>query len=251
MSTIGPQRGTLLIHGGGHINDEFKIRFKELAGVGLHPIVCIPTADNDEKLDNFQTPITHVPHDPLFGIPATYLHTRDIRVADSDFFVDPLRRANGVFFHGGRQPRLADAYLNTATHRELTNLLNRGGVIAGSSAGATILGSFMVRNQGAPDFNPDVMVDQEYPTEGFGFIKGIAIDQHVTQRNRESHLGEVLQLHSELLGIGIDEDTAIILHGNIFEVIGSGKVFIRDGTSPYFTMVHGQQYDIQARTPCL
>lgn len=247
MSTTGPENGTLLIHGGGHISNEFKTRFKQLAGVGLPQIVCIPTADSDDKLASFQSPVT--PY-PLFGIPATYLHTRDRSVADSEFFVQSIRTANGVFISGGRQPRLADSYLNTSTHRELENLLNRGGVIAGSSAGATILGSYMVRNQGAPDYEPEVMVDQQYATEGFGFIQDVAIDQHVAARNRESHLEEALRIRPELLGIGIDEDTAIIVQGNVFAVIGNGNVFIHDGASPYFTIGRGQTYNLQTRSIC-
>jgi cyanophycinase-like exopeptidase len=73
------------------------------------------------------------------------LHTRDRAVADSDAFVAPLREARGVWFGGGRQWRLADAYLRTRTHAALDELLARGGVIGGTSAGATIQGSYLAR----------------------------------------------------------------------------------------------------------
>src|SRR4030095_8855657 len=73
------------------------------------------------------------------------LHTRDRNVANSTTFVEPLLKARGVWIDGGRQWRLADAYLGTRTQTELQNVLARGGVIGGSSAGATIQGSYMVR----------------------------------------------------------------------------------------------------------
>ena len=66
-------------------------------------------------------------------------------MANSEQFVEPLRKARGVFIGGGDQTLLADAYLNTRTHRELQTLLNRGGVVAGGSAGAMIMGSFLAR----------------------------------------------------------------------------------------------------------
>ncbi len=134
------------------------------------------------------------------------LHTRDPTVADTEAFVKPLTTARGVFFAGGRQWRLADAYLNTRTQRELQALLDRGGVIGGSSAGATILGSFLVR--GDTKGNETMIGDH---TVGFGFLKNSAIDQHLLRRNRQFDLIDVVAKRPDLIGIGIDENTAIVV----------------------------------------
>lgn len=247
MTTTGPTKGTLLIHGGGEPNVEFKALFKSLAGGANANIVWIPTALADNELSQLSTPIAN---HQLFGFPATILHTRSKAIANSDGFVQHLQDATGVFIDGGRQPRLAKAYLHTRTHHELERLLDRRGVIAGGSAGATIQGSFMVRNQGHPNYNQDVMVDPRYTAEGFGFIKNVAIDQHITEFSREIHLAEVLKKHPELLGVGIDQDTAIIVRGNVFGVIGSGSVFVwNDASGPLRPLLtKGDKYDMRTRT---
>ena len=244
--TSGPAMGMLLIHGGGDLDkdDVLKSRFLALAGGRNAEIVVIPTAKEDSELPPL---LPTVSEGTIFGVPATILHTRNPEVADSPDFVQHLKSATAVFIEGGRQPRLADAYLNTQTHRELENLLGRGGLIAGSSAGATILGSFMVRNQGPPDYEPKVMVDNQFTTEGFAFLKNMAIDQHITARGREDDLTEVVGIRPELLGVGIDEYTAIIVQGNIIEVIGKNRVFIHDGKSPRFTLETGQNYNLMSR----
>jgi len=135
MVTTGPKNGFLLIHGGGTIDNEFKRQFRLCAGGATAPFVCIPTAS--DPIPGYDAKAIS----QAFGFSnATILHTRDRMVAESETFVRPIKRAGAVFIDGGRQWRLADAYLNTRTHRELENLLERGGAIAGSSAGATIMG---------------------------------------------------------------------------------------------------------------
>src|SRR5207249_10107540 len=109
----------------------------------------------------------------------TILHTTDRKVADSKKFVEPLRKARGVWFGGGRQWRLVDSYLNTRTLRELRAVLDRGGVIGGSSAGATILGSYLVRCARAGN---QIMMASGY-ARGFGFLRGVAIDPNLLTRN--------------------------------------------------------------------
>ena len=96
------------------------------------------------------------------------------------------------------------------------DVLRRGGVIGGSSAGATIQGEFLVR--GHPLGNT-VMMAEGYE-RGFGFLPGTAIDQHFTQRGRHPDLIPVIQRHPKLLGIGIDESTAIVVTGTKVEVLG-------------------------------
>ncbi|HEX5435361.1 MAG TPA: Type 1 glutamine amidotransferase-like domain-containing protein, partial [Candidatus Angelobacter sp.] len=140
--TIGPARGWLMIHGGGAVTPDEKKEFVSLAGGPDANFVFIPTASSDPiNLDHAAKRFSK-----MFGVKhVTVLHTRDRKVANTEKFVAPLRHASGVWFEGGRQWRLADAYLGTRVEREIKALLARGGVVGGSSAGATIQGSFLVR----------------------------------------------------------------------------------------------------------
>ena len=193
---------------GGNMQDPAIVkRFIDLAGGPDAPIVIIPTAgEADDEYDQYWSGLKLWRENGAQNL--TVLHTRDRKVADSEAFVKPIREARGVFFGGGRQWRLADSYLNTLTHKELTALLNRGGVVGGSSAGASILTSFMVR--GDTKSNEKMIGDH---TVGLGFLKNAAVDQHLLRRNRQFDMLEVIDKHPELLGIGLDEDTAIVVRG--------------------------------------
>lgn len=248
--TVGPAKGSLVIVGGGEVVSEIRKRFVELAGGPDANFVMIPTAQSDSAINLEQAQkffaasfgLTHV----------TVLHTRDRKLADSPEFIEPLRHATGVWIEGGRQWRLADAYLGTAVEREIKALLTRGGVVGGSSAGATIQGSYLVRGASATPDNPDgdnrIMMAPGHET-GFALLPNYAIDQHVITRHRESDLAPVIASHPNLLGIGIDQSTAIVIHGNDFEVIGDSKVIIHDGKKPFYFLSHGQKFNLKTRQP--
>ncbi|HDZ24097.1 MAG TPA: peptidase S51, partial [Desulfobacteraceae bacterium] len=160
----GPPKGTLLVIGGA-ASDIFYTKFMELVGGADAPIVVIPTAVSsdsltDEDLDRFKNSFTAKGFKQV-----TVLHTRDREVANSKDFVEPIKNAAGVWFSGGRQWRHADSYLDTRTHEAFFELLERGGVISGSSAGATIQVSSLAR--GDTRMNTIMMGDNE---EGLGFI---------------------------------------------------------------------------------
>jgi cyanophycinase len=208
----GPDKGTLVIVGGNMQDPAIVKRFIDLAGGTEAPIVIIPTAgEADDEYDQYWSGVRAWRENGAKHI--TVMHTRDRKVADSEAFVKPIREARGVFFGGGRQWRLADSYLDTRTHKELIALLNRGGVIGGSSAGASILASFMVR--GDTKSNEKMIGDH---IVGLGFLKNAAIDQHLLRRNRQFDMLEVIDKHPNLLGIGIDEDTAIVVEGDRFDM---------------------------------
>jgi len=221
---VGPARGSLVIVGGAMRDPAIRERFIQLAGGPDAPIVVIPTAGGGQEYDEWNSGLQG-----WRGAGATdvvVLHTKDRAVADSDAFVEPLKRARGVWFNGGRQWHLADSYLNTKAHDEFWKVLERGGVIGGSSAGATIQGSYLAR--GDTSGNTIMMGDH---TEGLGFLKNTAIDQHVLRRNRQFDLVEIIEEKPELLGIGIDENTAIIVQRDSFEVMGAGYVLIHDANA--------------------
>lgn len=241
-SDIGPSRGTLLIVGGGSLGKEILDRFATLAGGYDAPIVLIPTADGAPSYDNGYLDRNVLTKAGFRNI--TLLHTNDRTVADSEAFVAPLRKARGVWFGGGRQWRLVDSYLKTRTQREIEKVLERGGVVGGTSAGATIQGSYLVR--GAREGNT-LMMAPGYE-EGMALLRNSAIDQHLLKRNREKDLVPVIEKHPQLLGIGIDESTAIVVTGNRFEVIGESKVAVYQAGKPYFFLTPGEQFDLTART---
>jgi cyanophycinase len=243
----GPDKGTLVIVGGAMQDPAIVQRFIELAGGPEAPIVIIPTAgEADDDYHQYWSGLKQWRDNGAKNL--TVLHTRDRKVADSDAFVKPIREARGVFFAGGRQWRLADSYLDTLTHKELAALLKRGGVVGGSSAGASILASFMVR--GDTKSNEKMIGDH---TVGLGFLKNAAIDQHLLRRNRQFDMLEVIDQHPTLLGIGIDEDTAIVVSGDQFDVIGKSYVVIYSNkpvagsNGRFYFMGAGDRFDMKDR----
>ena len=245
---IGPTNGSLVVAGGGVKDLAIYERFVSLAGGPEAPIVVIPTAGSGETYGDFWPGLQRLREAGAVNLKV--LHTRDPQEADREDFVAPLRQARGVWFSGGRQWRLVDAYRGTQTLTEIRGVLERGGVIGGSSAGATIQGSYLVR--GDSSTNTIMMGDH---TEGFGFLANVGIDQHLLQRNRHFDLVEVIEAHPELLGIGLDEDTAIVVRGDTFEVIGNGYVAIYDSTNVvgdgwrFFFLAPGDRYDLSTRQP--
>jgi len=140
------------------------------------------------------------------------LHTRDPKLADTE----------AVWFNGGRQWNIVDSYANTLAYREFHKVLERGGVIGGSSAGATIQAEHLVRGDNS---GPNVVMTAEpNHQEGFKFLRNTAIDQHINARNRWDDLIPVIRKFPKLLGIGLSEGTAIIVKGETFEVMGKWKV---------------------------
>ncbi len=244
---VGPPRGSLVIVGGAMRDPAIIERFIQLAGGPDAPIVVIPTAGGGDTYDQYYPGLRSFRDAGATDL--TVLHTTDRQRANSEAFVAPLRRARGVWFTGGRQWRLADAYLDTRVHDELRGVLDRGGVIGGSSAGATILGSYLTRGDTA--VNTIMMGDHEV---GFGFLHDVAIDQHLLRRNRQFDLLEVIEAHPELLGIGLDEDTAIVVQGDEFEVVGRSYVVIYDhermldSGGRFDFLGAGDRYDLKART---
>lgn len=256
--TTGPEKGAVVIVGGGAISPDIWNRFIELAGGAANArIIVIPTAGDDSTL-NASGQRTQKRLQELGVANVTLLHTRDPKQANQESFVAPIRQATAVWFEGGRHWRLADSYLNTLAHKEFNALLGRGGVIGGTSAGATIIGSFMVRGDTKGN---SIMVGDH--TEGLAFVKNLTVDQHVLRRNRQFDLIDVIKARPELLGIGIDESTAVVVQKNAFEVIGNSLVGIYDINQinsnakypsgqnstggPFYFLSKGQKFDLQTR----
>ena len=241
-------KGWLIIQGGGNLTPEMIERFTALAGGPAAHVVRIPTALGTSELE------MKVRAGGLLGLSdVATLDTTNRRVADSLEFTGPLRTATGIFIDGGRQWRLADAYIGTKTQTEIIAAYARGAVVMGGSAGATIQASFLTRGDPAsyqfPDGDNRIVVAPGHTT-GFGLLPNSAIDQHVNTRHREADLVPVVKRHPELIGIGIDESAAIVVHGDAFFVVG-GRVLVTDGRLhsglPYLTLQPGQKFNLSTR----
>jgi cyanophycinase len=253
----GPAKGSLIIVGGGNTDGTgIMEKFIELAGGPDKKFIIVPTAGGNRRQDgtlNEYTEENVVQGWIRRGVKnVKMLHTHDPKVADTEAFVKELRDANAVWFNGGRQWNIVDSFANTMTYREFHKVLERGGVIGGSSAGATIQGEYLVRGDTS---GPNVMMTQEpNHQEAFKFVRNVAIDQHINTRNRWDDLIPVIQKFPKMLGIGLSEGTAIVVKQDTFEVMGKWKVAIHDNTrlyqpweKPYYVLSAGDIYNMKAR----
>jgi cyanophycinase len=211
--SAGLAAGSLVIVGGGApLPDAVRDRFLELAGGKNARLVVIPTASN--KADQPQLLKTPQYWKAQHVASVVVLHTHSREQANDPAFVKPLTEATGVWLTGGVQSRLIDTYRGTLVERELRNVLARGGVIGGTSAGAAVMSPVMIVGG-----NPHAVVGS-----GFGFLSGVVVDQHFQNRHRLNRLLEVLGKFPQYPGLGIDERTAIVVTGHSVTVMGNGEV---------------------------
>lgn len=206
--------GSLVIAGGGYVSPEIRERFIELAGGPDAYLVVIPASDpapgeEVKWLAPWRT--CGAPHVELCNAP-----NRD--VANSAQFCAALRHATGVWFSGGYQALLADRYVDTTVQQLLHDVLLRNGVVGGCSAGASILSRVMIAE------------GETTPVEarGLDLIPEAIIDQHFLQRNRLWRMQEMLEVHPDLVGLGIDEDTALVVEARTWrlKVVGESYAIV-------------------------
>jgi cyanophycinase len=213
-----PSAGSLVIVGGGGMPNGLIARFVELAGGDQARIVILPTAlDPPSGEQRMANSFLRAGAASAIVLPQT-----SSAQINSPEFRQALGNATGIWFGGGRQWRFVDHYEGTDAVTQFHSCLQRGGVIGGSSAGASIQGELLIR--GAPVGN-QIMVQDGY-RYGFGFFPGIGIDQHFSQRNRLSDLQRAIGEYPEFTGVGIDEATALIVTPDQAEVFGNGRVFV-------------------------
>jgi cyanophycinase len=253
----GPAKGTLIIQGGGSAAGTGIVEtFINRAGGPGAKIIVVPTAGGnrtpDGKIKAYNEEQVLASWKKLGATNVHMLHTHDPKVADTEEFAGILRDAKGVWFDGGRQWNIVDSYANTLTLREFHKVLERDGVIGGSSAGATIQGDYLVR--GAIAGSEIMMTPEPEHEHGFAFLRKVAIDQHINTRNRWDDLIPVIKKYPDMLGIGLSEGTAIVVNGDKFQVIGKWKVAIHDNTrqynpweKPYYVISPGDVYNMQTR----
>jgi cyanophycinase len=225
----GPEKGSLLIIGGGGSNPDIWEKFIELAGGKDNAHIVYVSTAAGEPAASTNTQFVETIKKETGAKDVTLLHTTSVDVANSKEFTAVLDRATGVFFGGGRQFRIADSYLNTLTHKAFWGVLERGGVIAGSSAGASIQGSILWRGDSK---GPHILIGDH--SQGLGFLKNAAIDQHLLHFNRQFDLLELIRFSPSTIGIGIEEATAVLIQKDTLEVYGKSYVAIYD-----YETIHG------------
>jgi cyanophycinase len=234
---IDQSGGVLVIVGGGMVTHPIKERFWRYAGGNDSRIVIIPASEmtpeqlksSEERWEEFKTASLSV------------LHAESRTQADDPEFSRQLESATGVWLCGGAQTWLAGMYRGTLVQERLVRLLARGGVIGGTSAGAAVMSDVMLAG------------GRKEPIEGrgFAFVRDAVIDQHFLKRNRLTRLMKLLDQHPGLVGLGVDERTALIveLKDHRLSVVGDSYVMAcvpgMEGRPPRFEFLKpGDQTDL-------
>lgn len=204
--------GSLMIVGGGAVTPEIRRQFVELAGGPLARIIVIPGNDppagcETQCLSSWQT---------CGALSVIVLNAHDRAMANDPAFCTPLREATGVWFGGGYQALLAERYVDTAVQEELHKLLARKGVVGGCSAGAALLSRVMIREG---DTTP-------IEARGLDLLSDAIVDQHFLKRNRLWRLEQMVEAHPGLVGIGVDEATALVVHLCSWELKVVGESYV-------------------------
>ena len=227
------EKGHLVIIGGGEKTTEIMQRIVELAGGINSKIVVIPNASSypEEAAISTIEQFNNIGYTNIDYI----LFTRE--EADKDSLVEKLDGASGIFFSGGDQSYLTRDMLGTKLLAKVFEIYNNGGVIGGTSAGAAVMSEIMITgnelvNKDSIDAFISIQRDNIEVKSGFGLIKSAFIDQHFVKRKRLNRTISVVLEHPDILGIGIDESTCIIVNpDDTFEVLGENQVIVFDASN--------------------
>ncbi len=258
VSSVDPslRKGTLLLVGGGAGGADINARFIQLAGGPDARIVIIATA----AINSADPAVIRETGERMARLVGAknfvLLHTTSRREADSPEFIEPLRHATGVWITGGEASWLIDSYMGTRTESELIAVLDRGGVVAGSSAGALIWGSKVLLYRAHPGASmfaiqkPEDVVIGDVRETTIGLLRNVLVAPHFTEFQSQSSMERLIPANPGLLGIGIDEDTALEVHADVGRAFGHGAVTVFDGRHPGtkpLVLRNGARYDILRR----
>lgn len=206
--------GSLVIAGGGRVTEDIRRRFAELAGGPNAHIVVIPASEPEPGDEESWL----APWRRIGCVDVQLCNAHDRAAANSGKFCQTLNRATGVWFSGGYQDFLADRYVDTAVQTCLHGVLNRNGVVGGCSAGAAILSRVMIREG---EMTP-------IEAKGLDLISNAVVDQHFLRRNRLWRMQQMLESHPAFVGLGVDENTALVVDAATWRmsVIGDSYAMI-------------------------
>jgi cyanophycinase len=217
-------RGHLVLNGGGSKPDVVIEKFIELAGCPEARIVVFPTASAEGDTGEY--------YQRLFAdydcnnVVVAEVHSK--ADAEDSGLAAVVRKAGGIWFSGGDQRRIARGLLDTVVGDAVGDAFNRGAVVGGTSAGTACQSPLMITGDG--DYTVITAANIEL-WEGFGFFRGVIVDQHHVARRRNNRLISAVLEHPDLVGVGVDEATAVwVRPDGTFEVLGDGWVIVYDAT---------------------
>jgi cyanophycinase len=227
----------------GNGKDEILMRFLDLAGGPKARIVVIPTASEipEELAKDYIEAFTK-----LGAKSVEVLDVRQREDANAQPAVDLIESATGIFITGGSQARLVERLNGTLVMEAIRQRNLEGVIVAGTSAGASILASHMMLGGTGLAGNSGDAAARKNMAEmaaGFGLLEHVMVDQHFSQRGRMGRLLSVYAANPGLLSVGLDENTAVLIDDGILEVLGSGMVTIvngRNSRSDYFEREVGE-----------
>lgn len=228
-------KGHLVLVGGGDKPPEAMRKFVELAGGPRAPIVAIPTASSEADTGDYYVKLFTTEHG-CTNVVALPITTREDAMRPD--LAELALKAGGIFFAGGDQSRITQALLDTPVGAAIAEAHARGAVVGGTSAGLACQSARMITGEG--DFTV-IRANAVELKPGLGFIDRAIVDQHFIARQRSNRLLSVILEHPELLGVGVDEDTAIwVRPDDTFRVMGSRSVMVLDATGAKVTRQPGE-----------
>lgn len=216
--------GTLVIIGGHEDHDGDRVILKEVARHITNGKLLLATIASHEPngyLEKYRATFAEL------GVKEVEeLYIDDRAEATHDDKLAMFKDVHAVFFSGGDQLRITSQIGDTPIYQHVHEIFRSGGLIAGTSAGASVMSETMlVRGRSGSSFR----VGDLRMAPGLGLLPNVIIDQHFAERGRIGRLIGAVAQNPRVLGIGIDEDTAIVVKGGQFKVIGSGAVYLVDG----------------------
>lgn len=230
---MGP-KGTLFIIGGAEDKSKectLLKKFIAMAGKSQGKIVIIAVAaqQQEDVGEGYRKIFSN-----LGSKEVTVMSMKDRNSANSLSKADMIRNATGIFFTGGDQLRITSLFGGTQCENAIKEAYEKGVVIAGTSAGASMVSETMIiagKGEKSPQLNSLEMAP------GLGLLPGVVVDQHFAQRGRLGRLLTAVAMQPGILGIGLDEDTGIIIKDGISQVLGSQTVTVVDGRAVTHTNV--------------
>ncbi len=213
---VNAPKGHLVIHGGGPWNDVVSHRVLHLAGGPKAKILVVPQASTARNAG----PSTAAKWTAAGALDVKILDLKDEQAKES------VATADLIWFGGGDQAKLVETLQGTGILEAIRERYRKGAVVGGTSAGAAVMSPVMIVRSagkpGTPEINQPILAD------GFGLWPGVIVDQHYLKRRRGERLMRAVRNHPDLLGVGIDESTAVIVSGTSFEVVGPSEVVVID-----------------------
>jgi len=218
-------KGHLVLNGGGSKPREVMELFVELAGGPDASIVVFPTASGEPDTGEYYQQLFT---DEYGCTDVSVAKVRSANDAQDPLIAARVLAAGGIFFSGGDQRRITNALLGTPVGNAVIEAHTRGAAVGGTSAGTACQSPLMITGDG--DFTV-ITADNVELWEGLGLFPGVIVDQHFVARQRQNRLISVVLEHPELLGVGVDEATAVwVRPDGTFKVVGEGWVVVYDAS---------------------